>query len=422
MYHHPRRLRRNRGRSKAGYIFPFLILVGVIVVVILIFNFIRLMFSPSAAAGASVHLVNGDVQLKVWGTEDFFALRSDTMVRPGDRLVTGSGAKVIVEFFDGTLVRLGESSDVVFEVMEEGEDPVVELLLARGELWVNRVYKDTEGTALKVKMNDVAVLAEKASVFALQSDTSAQVVRVLNSFDDRSGALVEVYDADFEDVLETEEVSIAQEVEFDAKILAGYRDFKSPTVLKGLAAEFQDSDWYDWNLKEDRNPTQFEIVVGGTENVGLVPVAPEELDKEDEEINKEEDNLDKEINREEDKEIVEDSGTFAAPKLVSVSGGVVNAEGVYTVANNPAVISGTASGASQIVVNGYALQKFTPGSGAWTYYANADFGLMKEGQNNFEVYAVDAAGKKSALLNFKVLYQPVKAVEVAPVPVEEVAN
>ncbi len=403
MYHHPRRLRRNRGRSKAGYIFPFLILVGLIVVVILIFNFIRLMFSPSAAAGASVHLVNGDVQLKVWGTEDFFALRSDTMVRPGDRLVTGNGAKVIVEFFDGTLVRLGESSDVVFEVMEEGEDPVVELLLARGELWVNRVYKNTEGTALKVKMSDVAVLAEKASVFALQSDTSSQVVRVLNSFDDRSGALVEVYDTDFEDVLETEEVSIAQEVEFDAKILAGYRDFKSPTVLKGLAAEFQDSDWYDWNLKEDRNPTQFEIVVGGTENVGLIPVEEETRELENEEASEEED-----LDKEELVEEIEDSGTFAAPKLVSVSGGAANAEGVYVVANNPAVISGTVSGANQIVVNGYALQKFTPGSGAWTYYANADFGLMKEGENVFEVYAVDTAGKKSGLLNFKVLYQPVK--------------
>lgn len=385
-------------------------------VIVLIFNFVRLLFSSGESADAGVHIVSGDVQLKVWGTEEFFALRSDTVVMPGDQITTAGGGKLIVEFFDGTLARLGEETELTFEVMEDGDEPVIELTLHKGDLWINRVYKNTAATEVKVKMDNVGVVAADASVFALENSRRGEAVRVLNSFDDRAGATIEVYDKKGEEVIETEEVSIAQEAVFNSQVLARYWEFKSPTVIAGLTADFTDSDWYKWNLQEDQDPTRFEVSSGGTENVGLVPVE-EEIKSEEEEVEEVE-----EVEEGQDEEDVEEvSGSLAAPKLTSVSGGAANAEGVYTVTNNPAVISGTVSGASQVVVNGYALQKFTPGSGAWTYYANADFGLMKEGENNFEVYGVDSAGKKSSLLNFKVVYQP-KVVEPTPEPLVEEEN
>ena len=76
-----------------------------------------------------------------------------------------------------------------------------------------------------------------------------------------------------------------------------------------------------------------------------------------------------------------------------------------------------------VVVNTYTLQKFKAGDSAWSYFANADYNLMKEGENVYEVYAIDKDGKKTASVTVKVLYKPkvVAPVEtpVADTPVAE---
>jgi hypothetical protein len=57
-------------------------------------------------------------------------------------------------------------------------------------------------------------------------------------------------------------------------------------------------------------------------------------------------------------------------------------------------------------VNGYTLTKFKAGSTSWSYFANADFGLMKAGDNTYEIYGLDANGKKGESLIIKVFYTP----------------
>ncbi len=104
---------------------------------------------------------------------------------------------------------------------------------------------------------------------------------------------------------------------------------------------------------------------------------------------------------------------MAKPGIVSVAGGTQkDANGYYVVKSNPATLMGSASGAAKVVVNGYELQKYQSGSGTWSYYANADFGLMKEGENTYEIYSLDAEGNKSEVLIVKVIYAP-------PAPVVE---
>ncbi|MBI2634792.1 hypothetical protein HYW82_03950, partial [Candidatus Peregrinibacteria bacterium] len=95
------------------------------------------------------------------------------------------------------------------------------------------------------------------------------------------------------------------------------------------------------------------------------------------------------------------------PTITSVAGGAqLDANGFYRVTSRVATLTGGISGAAKVIVNDYTLQKFKAGDVSWSYFANADFGLMKVGENIYQVYAVDAAGNKSEPLTVKVFYTP----------------
>ena len=425
---------------------PFFILICLGIIVVLLLNLWRAIFGEDPSEAAYLHVAEGQVEMKSWGTDDYFSLAGDSLIVRGDEIRTSSNAKVIVEFFDGTLMRIGGSTDVVFEEMLLNDgSPIIEVKLDDGALWFNRVYKDTENTSLTVAMDDVEVVADKAGVFALENRFD-EVIRVFKVFKKSEGALVNVLAADGETVLESEEVAVAQEVVFSPKVIEIYRDHKSPTVHEGIDNDFRDGPWYQWNVEEDKSPTEFEKV-GGTDTVGLLKVEPEVLvdpdfeadlegeesgedgeedadaDSEDvdEEVSPEEttEEEDLEVEEPEEEEAVVVSGDLAVPTISTVSGGSqVDADGFYRVKGKVATLFGEVSGATKLVVNDYTLSKFNPGDTTWTYFANADFGLMKEGENTYEVYAVGPDGAHSESLIFKVFYEP--EVVTPEVIVEEV--
>ena len=60
------------------------------------------------------------------------------------------------------------------------------------------------------------------------------------------------------------------------------------------------------------------------------------------------------------------------------------------------VLRGTSpEGATGIMVNSYKLQLFSPEKGTWSYLASQSLGNLQPGENIFDVYALDAAGRKS---------------------------
>lgn len=62
-------------------------------------------------------------------------------------------------------------------------------------------------------------------------------------------------------------------------------------------------------------------------------------------------------------------------------------ENPYRTSNNNITVSWVvpAGSVSYITVNGYKLQKYTPKSATWYYYANMTYGTMKEGFNLYEI-------------------------------------
>jgi hypothetical protein len=93
-----------------------------------------------------------------------------------------------------------------------------------------------------------------------------------------------------------------------------------------------------------------------------------------------------------------------AVKAPSISAPAKNGE-TYTTTENEVVLRGTnATSAAGIMVNEYRLQLFTPGKGTWSYLASARLGNMKVGTNVFNVYALDSAGNKSDPATVTIIY------------------
>ncbi len=424
---------RNSRRSSFDFLLPFFILLCAGVVIVLLFSLWRAIFSSDPGDAAYMHIDSGTVQIKTWGTEQFFDLRSDALVMQGDQIILSANAKVILEFFDGTIIRLSGGSDVTFDYLEEGSgESGIELSLNEGDLWLNRVFKDTQTTSVMVLMDGIRVQADSASIVALTNEIE-QEVRVLNVFDGGEGALVEILNEEKSKVIENERVDVGQEVVVNPKIMQSYFDFKSPTVLSALSDGFKDTDWYTWNVEEDRSPTEFEKYAG-PDNAGLIKVDPETIDNGeivepdqsgDEEANDSEENssVDGEVEEVEGAEEAVVTGEFTSPSVSSVSGVTETTDsGFYKIFSNVGTITGTVSGASKVVVNGYTLTKFSPGDTTWTYYANADYGLMQPGENTYEIYSVDADGNKSEVVIVKVYYEKVEPVVEEEAPAEEVVE
>ncbi|MEK7086024.1 MAG: hypothetical protein AAB953_03355, partial [Patescibacteria group bacterium] len=202
-----------------------------------------------------------------------------------------------------------------------------------------------------------------------------------------------------------------QQIDFTDEVLKRYWAYQSPTVLTATSDDFKQTDWYLWNIKEDSEPTQFEKTIGAG-GVELVKVEPQAVKKE-EAVVAEPAKPEVDIPKTDDVPVV--LGPLTVPTLTSVGGGTLDDQGRYQVTGKVATLTGKISGADKVTVNDYTLQKFKPGDGTWTYFANADYGFMKAGENIYQIYGVDAKGNKSVALVVKVFYVPVVAAPVVPV-------
>ena len=410
MYYRPHSSRRS---SPLDYLLPFMIIISIGIILVLGFSLVRALFSGEDTKAAYMHLVSGSAQMKAWGTDRFFDLSSDSLIMQGDEIMTSADSKVIVEFFDGTIMRVDSGSDVVFEGMnEENDSSQFQIQLLDGKVWLNKLYKDTSSNIV-IKLADVAVSAGVASIFEVENGED-QVVRVVGVFEE-GGALVDVLAKDGDKVIESETVGVGQEIIFTKEVLASYFAYKSPTVLSGISDDFKVAQWYIWNISEDKSPALFEKT-GFGENFDLVKVEPTAAENEAvgdavsdvavgdevavEAVDKTVDGASPAVG----------SVKVTTPKITSVAGKTsVNANGFYEVTGHLATLTGQVSGADKVQVSGYTLQKFKSGDSTWTYFANADYGLMKAGENIYEVYAFDASGNKSEKLTVKVLYTPAVA-------------
>lgn len=410
---------------------PFLIIICIGIIGVLIFNLWRAVFPPSQPKAAYLHMIEGSAQMKAWGTESFFNLNADSVIMQGDRIRSSAEAKFIVEFFDGTLMRIGGNADIGFDVIDDmGDVPNVDLHLYAGDVWFNMMNITSGDSDVVVTMNNVVVKSNNASVFELENQGD-QIVRVI-AVSQNDGLIVDIMDESGAKVVESENIGVGQEINFKSDVLKAYWAHQSPTVLSALADDFKQSDWYLWNIKEDDSPTIFEKTIGPG-GMGLIKVSPQAIEPSPTLVTPDAgatilpDGTVVPATTDATKPLVTtpvapvnpaESTTVSKPEITAVAGGVKpDANGVYKVTSRVTTLSGTIKGADKVVVNGYTLTKFTAGSTSWSYFANADFDLMKPGDNTYEIYGVDANGKKGESLIVKVFYTP-QAITPNPTPTQ----
>jgi hypothetical protein len=402
--------------------------VGIIGV--LIFNLWGFIFGGRSVNGAYLHILQGSVQMKTWNTEDFFGVSSDALVLQGDEFKTSADSKIIAEFFDGTVMRIAGGSDMVLSVIDDDENSsAISLLLVSGKVWVNKVYSQTAGnTVLEIRGDSVVAKSDKQSIFDFENEND-EALRVVAG--DAIG--IDVLNEAGDKVVDSEIVGVGQEIIFTPDVMQSYWGFRSPSVLSALSDAFKTGEFYLWNIGEDKNPTKFIKSTTGDgqfERVEPEVIVPVELtvDTDGDGVFDAPAPVSDVVNPDATKTDTVKVETPVAPKIVgaaltvvSVGGGQPDDKGVYQVTANPAVIVGNPNGAVAIVVNGLQLKKFKAGDKTWSYFANIDYGYMKEGDNVYEIYGLDKDGNKTPITTIKVFYKKPAPV-VAPVaPTNEVS-
>jgi len=422
-----------------NYLMPFLIIICIGVIGVLLFSLWGAIMNDDVKKAAYMHMVSGSAEMKTWGTEDFFNISTDALIMQGDEIVTSADAKIIVEFFDGTIMRVDGNTDINFmEIDDKSEPPIVNLLLVNGKVWFNKLYRETGDTYISVKTGNLEIVSEKGSIFEVENGID-EIVRVFSG--NASDVTVNVYDKEGAKSIENETIGVGQEAVFSDAVLEKYWQFQSPSVIMAINDEFKKVDWYVWNSTEDKTPTTFEKSVDGTQFVKVDPQVVVPTTTTDAQLGPDgkplptdgsavvEPTADSEKPIADPTKPVTDKPAtdptkpvvaLPTPTITAVSGvKMLDKDGYYVVAVNPAILTGGVSGnVASVVVNGFVLKKFKVGDTTWTYFANASYDLMKEGANTYEVHTVDADGNKSPSVTVKVMYKPVKVVEPAEKPAE----
>ncbi len=74
----------------------------------------------------------------------------------------------------------------------------------------------------------------------------------------------------------------------------------------------------------------------------------------------------------------------------------------------------TPSGTEKIVVNGYTLNKYNPGSTKWSYIAAVALGTLRQGENNYTVRAIDTDNNELGSESFSILYSGIETGKLVP--------
>lgn len=393
-----RRLRQRGALFK--YIFPFLFLVVFGVAIVLGVQVYKFFYVGAVKSYASMYIVSGQAQIKMWGNDSFSKAYSGMNILQGDEVSIVRDSSAVIKFFDDTLLRISGGSDIVFEeIVGTGSGDKIKIVLKSGEVWVNR-------TTVAATDTDFSVLAGFVSVEPTSAifDVKGDGVFVISG-----SVIVDVYNKEMVATVDEFTIKTDQSALFDEEKFSRFWGFQSPNIVTdGLSDDFKNSLWFAWNMKEDNEPTDFangkvpkeEAAVGEAAVAGDVVddgVAGDSVSKELETADTVSTNL--------------DFGVFSDPKILKINGEVWDQsmfEKGVTVKAFPVRVEGVVTGAKSVIVDGYTLQKFIPreGESSFVYSLKPEFGNLKPGENIYEVYAVSPDGLKSAVVKFKVMYAP----------------
>lgn len=359
----------------------------------------------------------------------------DAKLYAEDRVVSNTGGRAKLSFFDGTLAGIDEVSDITITASEQGtKRSTIALTLAQGKVLINVPSQASfSGSIQRTVTTELFEASFPASARAIVSTKGIQVLEA-----DGLGVIVQVNDID-----EPAYIGEGQQLELPAGSVTGsiydYRSTLDPAAIRlatalggastapstpsgsGASIPAGSSD-----LLLVRSPAEGQQVTSSTVHVegqAGPTVQRVRVNGYDTQLSIEDGSFTQElaVTRGATMDILVEALdarnivigqqhrtirlTVEAMKAPAITSPAKEGS-VYRTSKKKFDIKGTApAGAAGIVVNDYRLMLFKEGDAQWTYLANADLGNLLPGANTFTVYAVDSAGNKGPTATITILFE-----------------
>lgn len=384
-------MRRYRRRTRSQYLLPFVLLVSLGVFVILAFQLWG-MFFTSAKGDAVYFLAEGRSKVLSFGTTEWENVYNGSKVKLGDSVKTLKNSKGVIQFYDGTMLRLDEDTQVtLLDITKKSDYQEILIYLNSGNIWVNKPKQNVIRKTDFVITTNYASYSITGTVFGLEKlqDEILRVVRgqvqvdILEQVDGKSRSI------------ESVPVGIGQQITLNDRVMQEYYERKSPSVLGLLDPLFQTSDWYIWNSKEDENPTDFAKWSTGAITDG--EATPEnDLSTMMEEGVTMDDNAEK--------------SSIAAPTLTSPK-----SDTMLTTKDTQSLSGKAEDGTKKILLRqllaGETTEKkilinnFDVDALTWSYEISSAKGNIKAGKNVYKFVGIDENAKETEALTVEIEYQ-----------------
>ena len=404
-----------RRKRPLDYLLPFLIFVGLGVIGVLGYQ----LWINIQGAGGDVYfyIATGKAKILQYGTQEWMNAFSGTKLLLGDSVKTSQGSRLVMQFFNGTIVRLGDDTEVTLtDITKKSDTEKIGLTLGHGMIWVDKVRSESVSFSTVEVRTLHLLVSDVGTTFEIESN-GVESVRVM-----KGGVKVNVFadENNRNTPSDVVDVGVGQEIDVDDAMLKAYKNHESPSVLMALSDQFKASDWYIWNTREDQNPTDFarenqtqsgllqtlvQVQTQETANSTVAVSTQQPLVSQTQAVQ-----ATQEIQP--TQEIVP-TGPLPAPVISQPS------TPTYATDKSKVVITGTVqAGTAKVVVHEtvggvtdeYTLGKFKTGDTVFTYNVSESYGNFKSGDNTYLFYAVDKSGKRSDPADIKITYNK-------PVPV-----
>lgn len=354
--------------------------------------------SSSVEELAEVNVVSGEVQIASLASNDYTNVPSGQRIWESDTIRTLSESRAVVSLFDGTQIRLDESTVVEFTELEKsGDDSKILIDVKTGNVWVNTPQVLVGNTELIVSTKYFNTTFNNARV-ALTSNLP-EYVRVLSGV-----ASLELKNG--ENVLSEYQINAGQQVELTNSSFESISGGGNVDLVNEIDKRFQLSQWYKWNVDEDLNPSY-------GYNDSLV-IDPSNLSTDTSVL------FDEDLNGEFIEETEDGVDPTIQPVFTSFENGdvvsdldIIDIRGTVPTNTANVMIVSYENGANR--PNKYVLKGFTAGDRDFLYRAAYDppTGNLVEGENTYEAIAIDERGQESIATKLVITFVP---------PVEEVED
>jgi len=368
---------------------PFVVLLSLGVFLILAFQLFGSFF-PAAKGDAVFYLAEGRSKVLSFGTTEWENVYNGSKVKLGDSVKTLGNAKGVMTFYDGTVMRMDEDTQVTLvDINKKNDYQEILIYLNSGKVWINKPKQNVIRKTDFVINTNFASYAITGTIFDLEK-AAEEILHVIKG--QIQVDIIENVEGKTRSI-ESIPVGIGQQLVLNDRVMQEYYSRKSPSVLGVLDPIFQTSDWYLWNNKQDENPTDFTKgvsteILTDSENTPDNTLGGEALGIGDS---------------------VAERSSVKAPTLISPkSTNVVSSKDTQELSGS--VAAGTkklllkqllagSDKVEKILINTLDTEKLT-----WSYFVSVQKGNLKPGKNVYEFVGIDENAKETTSLTVVIEY------------------